>query len=76
MQYMNFMFVDINKSKFYTLKFKMAAVFKMAAKMASKILKISWISYFSIYLGMQYVNSVLNHKIQNFELKNSKWLPK
>ena len=40
MQYMNFMFVDITKSKFYTLKFKMAAVFKMAAKMASKILKI------------------------------------
>ena len=41
----------------------------MAAKMATKILKISWISYFSIYLGMQYVNSVLNHKIKILNLK-------
>ena len=37
---MNFMFFDITESKFYIKKSKMAAVFKMAAKMAAKIMKI------------------------------------
>ena len=55
-QYMNFMFFDITESKFYIKKSKMAAVFKMAVKMAPKILKIAEIPYFSIYLAMQYMN--------------------
>ena len=40
MQYMNFMFIDITKSNVDAEKFKMAAVLKMAVKMAAKILKI------------------------------------
>ena len=39
MQYMNLTFSDITESKFCTKNFKMAAIFKMAAKMASKIQK-------------------------------------
>ena len=37
MQYMNLTFSDITESKFCTENFKMAAIFKMAAKMASKM---------------------------------------
>ena len=41
MQYMNFMCADITKSNVDTEKFKMAAVFKIAVKMAAKILENS-----------------------------------
>ena len=73
MQYMNFMFVDITKSKFNTKKFKIATIFKMAAKMAVKIMKIPQIPYFSICLTMQYMNFMFFNIIKSiFDTKKFK----
>ena len=59
-QYMNIMFFDITESKSCIENFNMAAVFKMAAKMAAKqvtkIQKMAYFPYFSMNLGMHYMN--------------------